>query len=50
MDALYFDRLGTSVIEKTICAAPAGAAKKGLYGNMPGAAFSEYAHARFILI
>ena len=50
LDSLFFANLGTSRLEKTICAAPSTAARKALYGSMTGASFSEFVHARFILI
>ncbi|MDJ0841793.1 MAG: molybdopterin-dependent oxidoreductase [Acidobacteriota bacterium] len=50
LDDLFFCRLGASRLEKTICAAPTTAAVTELYGKMPGASFSDFAHARFILI
>lgn len=50
LDTAYFARLGASRLSKTICAAPTGAVATGMYGKMPGVAFEDYVHARFILI
>lgn len=49
-DALYFARLGASRMDPTICAAPTSATNKALYGGMPGVAFEDFEHARFILV
>ena len=49
-DARLFYRLGASRLARTVCAAPTGAAAKGLYGKMPGVAYSDYVHARLIVI
>ena len=49
-DALYFARLGASRLQKTICAAPTSAVLAGMYGKVPGVAFEDFVHARFILI
>jgi anaerobic selenocysteine-containing dehydrogenase len=49
-DARLFYRLGASRLARTVCAAPTGAAAKGLYGKMPGVAYPDYAHARLIVI
>ncbi len=50
LDSLFFARLGASQLDKTICAAPTTAAATGVYGKMPGVAFSDFVHASFILI
>lgn len=50
LDDLYFAKLGASRLARTICAAPATAVATGMYGKMPGVAFEDYAHAKFILI
>ncbi len=49
-DALFFARLGASRLDTTICAAPTGAAYQAVYGRMPGVAYEDFVHARFILI
>lgn len=49
-DARLFRRLGASQLARTVCAAPTGRAAAGLYGNMPGIAFQDYAHARLIVV
>jgi anaerobic selenocysteine-containing dehydrogenase len=50
LDDLYFAKLGASRLARTLCAAPATAVATGMYGKMPGVAFEDYAHAKFILI
>jgi anaerobic selenocysteine-containing dehydrogenase len=50
VDAHFFHRLGASRLARTICAASTSAALDALYGKMPGAAFEDYAEAKFILI
>lgn len=50
MDELFFSRLGATRMEKTICAAPTGAVSSEMYGKMPGVAFHDFVHAKFILI
>jgi anaerobic selenocysteine-containing dehydrogenase len=49
-DARLFRRLGASRLLRTVCAAPTGRAAEGLYGDMPGVAYEDYAHARLIVI
>lgn len=49
-DARLFRRLGASQLARTVCAAPTGRAATGLYGNMPGVAYPDYAHARLIVL
>ncbi len=49
-DAAFFSKLGASRLAHTVCAAPTGAVTKAMYGKMPGVAFEDYPHARFILI
>lgn len=49
-DALFFARLGASRLDTTICAAPTGVAYQAIYGRMPGVAYEDFVHARFILI
>ena len=50
IDFLYFSRLGASKCVKTLCAAPTTAVATGMYGKMPGVAFEDYVHAKFILV
>jgi anaerobic selenocysteine-containing dehydrogenase len=50
IDSFYFAKLGASRLARTLCAAPAGAVAKGMYGKMPGVAFEDYPCAKFILI
>lgn len=49
-DARLFHRLGASVLERTVCAAPTGAAAAGLYGKMHGVAYADYEAAELIVI
>lgn len=49
-DARLFRRLGASRLARTVCASPTGVAAQGLYGKMPGTAYSDYAHARLIVV
>ncbi len=50
LDYLYFARLGASRLDKTICAVPATRVAVGMYGKMPGVAFSDYPEARCIVV
>ncbi|HYD49974.1 MAG TPA: molybdopterin-dependent oxidoreductase, partial [Terriglobales bacterium] len=49
-DARFFHLLGASELNKTICAAPSGAAVRSLYGGMAGVPFEQYPRARLILL
>jgi anaerobic selenocysteine-containing dehydrogenase len=49
-DVAFFSKLGASRLAHTVCAAPTGLVAKAMYGKMPGVAFEDYEHARFILI
>jgi anaerobic selenocysteine-containing dehydrogenase len=49
-DARLFRRLGASRIERTLCAAATGRAASGLYGKMPGVAFTDYPKAELIIV
>ena len=49
-DARLFRRLGASNLARNVCAIPTGLASKGMYGKMPGIAFSDFAHAELIII
>ena len=50
LDSLFFSKLGASRLAKTICALPATEVARGMYGKMPGVAFSDYPHARAIVV
>jgi anaerobic selenocysteine-containing dehydrogenase len=45
-----FRRLGASTLERTFCAAATTAATRGMYGQMPGVALEDYAHAKLIVL
>jgi anaerobic selenocysteine-containing dehydrogenase len=45
-----FRRLGASICDRTLCAAAASVASRGLYGVMPGVALEDYEHARLIVL
>jgi anaerobic selenocysteine-containing dehydrogenase len=49
-DARLFYRLGASRLARTVCAAPTGRAATGLYGKMAGVAFTDFPHARLIVL
>ena len=49
-DARLFRRLGASNLARNVCAVPTGLAAMGMYGKMPGVAFSDFAHAELIVI
>lgn len=49
-DIAFFNKLGASQLARTVCAAPTTAVARAMYGRMPGVAFQDYVHARFILI
>jgi anaerobic selenocysteine-containing dehydrogenase len=49
-DARLFRRLGASRLRRAVCAAPTGRAAEGLYGDIPGVAYDDYAHARLIVM
>ena len=50
LDALFFDRLGASRLDLTICAVPTTEVARGMYGRMPGVAFEDFPQARFIVV
>ncbi len=50
VDHLFFARLGASRLAKTICAVPTTRVATGMYGKMPGVAFSDYPLARTIVV
>jgi anaerobic selenocysteine-containing dehydrogenase len=49
-DAVLWRRFGTSRLDRTVCAAPTGAANQALYGKMPGVSYQDYVHARLIVL
>jgi anaerobic selenocysteine-containing dehydrogenase len=49
-DAELWRRFGTARLARTVCAAPTGAANEALYGKMPSVAYSDYPHARLIVL
>jgi len=49
-DARLFRRFGASRLARTVCAAPTGAAATAMYGKMGGVGYSDYAHARLIVV
>ena len=49
-DAELWRKLGTSRLDRTVCAAPTGAAFKALYGKMPGVTYADYAYAKLIVV
>jgi len=50
IDDYFFSKIGASQIAKTLCATPTSLVNKGMFGKMPGVAFDDYPHAKFILI
>ena len=49
-DARLFWRLGSSRLNRTVCAAPSTSAAIGMYGKMPGVAFPDYVDAEMIIV
>jgi anaerobic selenocysteine-containing dehydrogenase len=49
-DERLFRALGASRLERTVCAAQTGLVSRAMYGGMPGAAFADVRHARFVLL
>ncbi len=49
-DARLFWRLGSSRLDRTVCAAPSTSAAIGMYGKMPGVAFADYVDAKMIIV
>jgi len=49
-DAAFFRRLGALRLDRTVCAAPTGAANLGLYGKMPSVVYDDYEDAQVILV
>ncbi len=50
VDARFFNRLGASVLLKTICAAPTDAAYRAMYGTMGSVPPEDYHFARVIIL
>jgi len=50
IDDYFFSKIGASQISRTLCAIPTSLVNAGMYGKMPGVAFDDYSHAKFILI
>jgi anaerobic selenocysteine-containing dehydrogenase len=50
VDARFFRRLGASRIDRTLCAAAAGRASKGLYGGMAGIAMPDFTESKLIVL
>jgi anaerobic selenocysteine-containing dehydrogenase len=50
IDAQLWRRFGTSRLERTVCAAPTGAANMALYGKMPSVTYEDYREARLIVL
>ncbi|PYR61812.1 MAG: molybdopterin oxidoreductase [Acidobacteria bacterium] len=49
-DAQLWRRFGTSRLDRTVCAAPTGAANQALYGKMPSVTYRDYPHAALIVL
>ncbi|MCA9199377.1 MAG: molybdopterin-dependent oxidoreductase [Planctomycetales bacterium] len=50
VDARFFYRLGASRLDRTVCAAPSGAAYSAVYGKMPGVSYQDYARSKLIVV
>jgi len=50
LDDHFFARLGASRLAKTLCSIPTKKVATAMDGRMPGVAFEDYPHAKFILI
>ena len=50
IDAQLWRRFGTSRLDRTLCAAPTGAANMALYGKMPSVVYEDYPEARLIIL
>jgi anaerobic selenocysteine-containing dehydrogenase len=50
LDARFFARLGASRLDRAVCAAPTGAVAAAMTGKLAGVSFSDYDHARLILL
>ena len=49
-DRRFFQRLGASKLDRTVCAAPTRAASLGLYGGMPGMSLEDFEQAKLIVV
>ena len=49
-DARLWRKFGTSRLDRTVCAAPTGAANMALYGKMPSVTYQDYPHAAVIVL
>ncbi len=49
-DARLFRRFGASRLARTVCAAPTTAAATAMYGKMAGVGYTDYVHARLIIV
>ena len=49
-DRRLFSRLGASQLLRDLCALTAGRALQGLYGKMPGVAFTDFPRARLVVV
>src|SRR5438128_414076 len=50
LDATLWRRFGTSRLQRTLCAAPTGAANMALYGKMPSITYQDYLDAALIVL
>ena len=50
LDAQLWRRFGTSRLDRTVCAAPTGAANMALYGKMPSVTYQDYPEAKLIVL
>ncbi|MCA9136310.1 MAG: molybdopterin-dependent oxidoreductase [Planctomycetales bacterium] len=50
LDARFFFRLGASRLDRTVCAAPSGAAYQALYGKMLGVSCMDYDDSAMIVV
>lgn len=49
-DAELWRRLGTSRLARTVCAAPTTEAATAMYGKMAGVGYTDYEHAKLIIV
>ncbi len=49
-DARLFREFGASRLARTVCAMPTSTASEALYGKMPGVSYTDYRHARLIVV
>jgi len=50
LDAQLWRRIGASRLDRTLCAAPTGAANMALYGKMPSVSYQDYVEAKLIIL